>query len=197
MDNEAMMAESENPLAGEEGTTEEGPGDELAMGDEEMVLDQEEELLGEADHLGVQLGDESSPAAGEMVDDAGVEEALQAWEEGGPVLEEKEDADRVTAVRFAQLEEAVPQVDKKPDLLNNVFVDLLVELGRKQMSVTELTNLKEQEVIELDKLAGEAFDIRVNGRLFAKGEVVVVTDLMAVRITTLHQNPDTKRTEAE
>ena len=61
------MAESENPLAGEESTADEGSGEEMAMGDEEMGLDQEDDLLGEADHLDVQLGDESSPAAGEMV----------------------------------------------------------------------------------------------------------------------------------
>jgi flagellar motor switch protein FliN/FliY len=72
-----------------------------------------------------------------------------------------------------------------------------VELGRKEMTVSELTELKEQEVIELDKLAGEPFDVRVNGRLFATGEVVVVTDLMAVRITSLNPNPDTQRTETE
>ena len=92
--------------------------------------------------MDIQLGDESSPAAREMVDDAGVEEALQAWEEGGHVLEEIEDADQITAVRFAQLEEAVPKVDKKPDLLNNVEVEVSVELGRKEMSVHDLTNLK-------------------------------------------------------
>ncbi|MFC1527077.1 FliM/FliN family flagellar motor switch protein [Candidatus Latescibacterota bacterium] len=40
-------------------------------------------------------------------------------------------------------------------------------------------------MIDLDKLAGEAFDILINDRPFAEGEVVVVTDLMAVRITKL------------
>ena len=136
------MAESENPLADEESTVDEGSGEEMAMGDEELGVDQVDDLLGEADHLDVQLWDESSPAAREMVDDAGVEEALQAWEEGGHVLEEIEDADQITAVRFAQLEEAVPKVDKKPDLLNNVEVEVSVELGRKEMSVHDLTNLK-------------------------------------------------------
>ena len=53
------------------------------------------------------------------------------------------------------------------------------------MTVKELSQLKEQDVIELDKLAGEAFEVRVNGRVFALGEVVVVTDLMAIRITSL------------
>ena len=64
-------------------------------------------------------------------------------------------------------------------------MDITVELGRKEMSVRELTNLKEQDVVDLDKLAGEAFDILINERQFAEGEIVVVTDLMAVRITRL------------
>ena len=49
----------------------------------------------------------------------------------------------------------------------------------------EIKELKIQDVIDLDKLAGEAFDILVNKRPFAEGEIVVVTDLMAVRITRL------------
>ena len=65
------------------------------------------------------------------------------------------------------------------------------------MTVSKLSDLKEQDVIELEKLAGEPFDVRVNGRLFATGEVVVVTDLMAVRITSLYQNPDTQNAERE
>ena len=80
---------------------------------------------------------------------------------------------------------------------SNVIGYITVELGRKLGSVRRVAELKEQDVIEMDKLAGEAFDIRVNGRLFAKGEVVVVTDLMAVRITALHSNPDTQKTEVE
>jgi flagellar motor switch protein FliN/FliY len=170
---------------------------ETASGDEEANIGQEENVSGTAEHLNAQLEDESSNPHGDLADDAGVEEALQAWEEGGHVLEENEDSEQISAVRFAQLEQAVPKVNKKPDLLKNVAVQISVELGRKDMSVSKLSDLKEQDVIELEKLAGEPFDIRVNGRLFATGEVVVVTDLMAVRITSLYQNPDTQRTERE
>ena len=99
-------------------------------------------------------------------------------------------------MRFPQLEPAVPKVRTRADILNNVWVDVTVELGRKNMTVSELSNLKEQDVIELDKLAGEAFEIRVNGRLFAAGEVVVVTDMMAVRLTSLIQNADTQKNES-
>jgi flagellar motor switch protein FliN/FliY len=170
---------------------------ETASGDQEANIGQEGNVSGTAEHLNAQLEDESSTPDGGLGDDAGVEEALQAWEEGGHVLEEKEDSEQISAVRFAQLEQAVPKVNKKPDLLNNVVVQVSVELGRKDMTVSKLSDLKEQDVIELEKLAGEPFDVRVNGRLFATGEVVVVTDLMAVRITSLYQNPDTQNAERE
>ncbi len=73
--------------------------------------------------------------------------------------------------------------------LDNVQVRITCELGRKELSLKEIRQLKEQDVIELDKLAGEAFEIRMNGRFFAMGEVVVVTDLMAVRITDMADVP--------
>lgn len=69
--------------------------------------------------------------------------------------------------------------------LDNVGVEIRVELGRKEVSIDEVRHMKEQDVIDFAKLAGEAFDVLVNGRVFAEGEIVVVTDLMAVRLTRL------------
>ena len=137
----------------------------------------------EVTHLDNQLGDAS-----------GDEGARQVWTEMGHDLDDKEE---IASVRFPQLEPAVPKVQNRSDLLNNVWVDLVVELGRKDMMVSEVANLKEQEVIELNKLAGEAFEVRVNGRIYALGEVVVVSDLMAVRITSLVKNPDTEKAKKE
>ena len=77
--------------------------------------------------------------------------------------------------------------DQQPDRasLGNVHVDVVVEVARKEITLGEARRLKEGDVIDLNKLAGEAFEILLNGRLFAEGEIVVVTDLMAVRITRL------------
>jgi len=69
--------------------------------------------------------------------------------------------------------------------LGDVNVEIECELGRKKLTLAELARLREGDVIPLDKLAGEAFDINVNGQAFAEGEIVVVTDLMAVRITRM------------
>ena len=140
----------------------------------------------EVTHLDNQLGDAS-----------GDEGARQVWTETGHDFDDFDDKEEIASVRFPQLEPAVPKVQNRSDLLNNVWVDLVVELGRKDMMVSEVANLKEQEVIELNKLAGEAFEVRVNGRIYALGEVVVVSDLMAVRITSLVKNPDTEKAKKE
>lgn len=136
-----------------------------------------------------QFGDEDDDAGEAGAggdDDSGVAEALRAWAAGGHSVEDEGAGDEILPVQFAQLEPPAPQkVKPRYSRINNVFVDITVELGRREMSVRELMDLKVQDVIDLDKLAGEAFDILINKRPFAEGEIVVVTDLMAVRITRL------------
>lgn len=119
-------------------------------------------------------------------DDSGVAEALRAWAAGGHAADDESGGDEILPVQFAQLEPPGPQkIKPRYSRINNVLVDITVELGRREMSVRELTAMKVQDVIDIDKLAGEAFDILINKRPFAEGEIVVVTDLMAVRITRL------------
>lgn len=130
-----------------------------------------------------QFGNEPASAA---QDGSGVAEALQAWAAGGHSVEEERGGDEILPVHFAQLEPPAPhKVKPRFSRINNVFVDITVELGRREMTVRELKDLKVQDVVDLDKLAGEPFDILINKRPFAEGEIVVVTDLMAVRITRL------------
>ncbi|MEW6751277.1 MAG: SUMF1/EgtB/PvdO family nonheme iron enzyme [Candidatus Latescibacterota bacterium] len=65
-------------------------------------------------------------------------------------------------------------------------LDLTVELGRLQSPLDLVQRIRPQDVIELDKLAGEAFEIRVNGQVFGWGETVVVGEQMACRVTGLN-----------
>ena len=69
--------------------------------------------------------------------------------------------------------------------LRNVEADVVVELGRTEITLRGLRQIKKEDIVELDKLAGEAFTVLVNQRPFAEGEIVVVTDIMAVRLTRL------------
>ncbi len=81
--------------------------------------------------------------------------------------------------------------DQQPDRasVDNVYADVTVELGRREITLGEARRLKKGDCIDFFKLAGEAFDIRINQRLFAEGEIVVVTDLMAIRVTRLLEPP--------
>lgn len=71
------------------------------------------------------------------------------------------------------------------DLIVDIPLQLTVELGRTNRRIKDILALSPGAVIELDKLAGEAVDVLVNGRLVAKGEVVVIDENFGVRITDI------------
>jgi flagellar motor switch protein FliN/FliY len=71
------------------------------------------------------------------------------------------------------------------DLLMDVPVNVTVELGRKKMSISELVELTKGATIELEKAAGELLDVRVNDRLVARGEAVIINDKFGVRLTEI------------
>ncbi len=74
---------------------------------------------------------------------------------------------------------------RRLDILLDVPLEVNVELGRTRMTIHDLLQLSPGSVVELDKVAGEALDILVNGRLVARGEAVVVNDKFGVRITDI------------
>jgi flagellar motor switch protein FliN/FliY len=76
------------------------------------------------------------------------------------------------------------------DFLLDVPLMVTVELGRKKIPIQELLQLGKGAVLELDKIAGEPLDVRVNDRLIARGEAVVVNDKFGVRLTQIVSQPD-------
>jgi len=76
-----------------------------------------------------------------------------------------------------------PARSRQPlEMLQDVELDLRIELGRTEMLIEEVVELKEGSVVTLDKLAGDPVDILVNGRLIARGEVLVLNDNFCVRV---------------
>ena len=81
---------------------------------------------------------------------------------------------------------APPSSDKATlALLSDVELDVKIELGRSQMHLEDVLKLKRGSVVTLDKLAGDPVDIYVNGRLIARGEVLVLNDNFCVRVAEL------------
>ena len=82
-----------------------------------------------------------------------------------------------------------PGADNSPrqpiDLVGEVEMDLRIELGRTQMRLEEVLHLRGGSVVALDKLAGDPVDVFANGRLIARGEVLVMNDNFCIRVTEL------------
>ncbi|MDR1160467.1 MAG: flagellar motor switch protein FliN, partial [Syntrophomonadaceae bacterium] len=64
-------------------------------------------------------------------------------------------------------------------------LDVAVELGKTKMTIKEVLDLQQGSIIQLEKMAGEPVDMLVNGKLIAKGEVVVIDEFYGIRITTI------------
>ncbi len=106
-------------------------------------------------------------------------------------------AEEKQEVQQPQLEEVQADVVKPVgniDLLMDVALDVVIELGRTVLPLKEVLGLGSGSVIELDKLAGDPVDILVNNKLVARGEVVVIEENFGVRITEIL---DTKSLEAD
>ncbi|MBT6324509.1 MAG: flagellar motor switch protein FliN [Bdellovibrionales bacterium] len=71
------------------------------------------------------------------------------------------------------------------DFILDIPLKVTVELGRSSMVIKELLQLGQGSVLELDKLAGEPLEILVNGKLIARGEVVVVNEKFGVKLTDI------------
>lgn len=70
-------------------------------------------------------------------------------------------------------------------LIRDVPLEVTVELGRTQKRISDILDFAPGTIIELDKIAGEPVDVLVNGKLVAKGEVVVIEESFGVRVTDI------------
>lgn len=82
-------------------------------------------------------------------------------------------------------EEGGCEADRGIDLLGDVDLDVSIELGRTEMLVEDVLRLQSGSVVELDKLAGDPVDVYVNGRLVARGEVLVLNDNFCIRVSEI------------
>jgi len=78
-----------------------------------------------------------------------------------------------------------PHGDEGLSLLMDIPLEISVELGRVKMLVKDVVELGTGSIVEIDKAAGEPVDVMVNGRLVARGEVVVIEDNFGVRLTEI------------
>lgn len=117
------------------------------------------------------------------------DEDLSMWDEA---LDEQAEAsaevsDKAEAVELEELtEDDMPisnEEKRKLDTILDIPVTISMEVGRSNISIRNLLQLNQGSVVELDRVAGEALDVLINGTLIAHGEVVVVNDKFGIRLT--------------
>ncbi len=93
----------------------------------------------------------------------------------------------VKKLEFASFDESdkTAEPPKNLDFILDIPLTISVELGRAKMIINDMLQLGQGSVLELTKLAGEPLDIYVNGKLMARGEVVLVNDKFGVRLTDI------------
>jgi flagellar motor switch protein FliN/FliY len=113
----------------------------------------------------------------------------------GAAMSEQSDAEAETANANSELPEAPLQnlqaentTDGEPANLETILdipVSLSVEIGKTKISIRNLLQLNQGSVVELERLAGEPLDVKVNDTLVAHGEIVVVNEKYGVRLTDI------------
>lgn len=83
---------------------------------------------------------------------------------------------------FDQSSSAVLASGVSLESLGDIELDISLELGRAEVTIEELLQLREGSVVSLNKAADEPIDILANGRLVARGEVIVVEGKFGVRL---------------
>lgn len=97
---------------------------------------------------------------------------------------------QVRAVQLPNFDEMPTAVRAAEDSNNfgivmGVPLEISVEIGKTKMSVKEILDIRQGSLIELDRQAGDPVDIMVNGRLIARGDVVIIDDDFGVRVTEI------------
>jgi len=83
---------------------------------------------------------------------------------------------------------AAPPINKDAldiNFLLDVQLQISVEVGRTRMKILKLLQMSENSIMELNTLVGEPLDIRINDKLVARGEVAIINDKFAVKITDI------------
>jgi flagellar motor switch protein FliN/FliY len=156
----------------------------------EQLLRQAQESGGAAMGAASPMSRSRSPqSAGEQgVSQEDIELLLHKAEQALASIDEPSESlpSGVAAFKFEDFTGAPPSTDAVTlELMRDVQLDLTIELGRTHMHLEDVLKLKQGAVVPLDKLAGDPADIYVNGRLIARGEVLVLNDNFCVRVAEL------------
>ncbi|MCF6211258.1 MAG: flagellar motor switch protein FliN [Gammaproteobacteria bacterium] len=138
-------------------------------------------------------GDDWAAAMAEQtsVEGEASSEAASAEADWGDALAEQASAEEDTVDKVEQAPMENLQAEGNGETLEDVSLDVILDIpvnislqiGSAKISIRNLLKLNQGSVVELERLAGEPLDVKVNGTLIAHGEVVVVNEKYGIRLT--------------
>ena len=135
-----------------------------------------------------QLPPDNTPQQGEPEEEISWADAMEDLERQKQMIQDQAKAQAHSAAPESSMSKSSPS--PSPELPNLQFIldiplQVTVELGRKRLLVHDLLQLSQGSVIELTKQIGEPFEVLINQKLIARGEIVVINDKFGVRITDI------------
>ena len=135
-----------------------------------------------------QLPPDHAPQQGDQEEESSWADAMEDLERQKQMIQDQAKVQTRSAAPDSSTSK--PSLSVGPELPNLQFIldiPLLVtvELGRKRLLVHDLLQLSQGSVIELTKQIGEPFEVLINQKLIARGEIVVINDKFGVRITDI------------
>ncbi len=100
----------------------------------------------------------------------------------------------IKKAQFSQLEPRQVEGTKEDiSYLNDVEIELQAELGSAAINLREVMHLHEGQVIPLNRIAGDTIDLKVNDIWLAYGEVLILNDAFAIRISSFMNGKESAR----
>ena len=135
-----------------------------------------------------QLPPDHAPQQGDQEEGSSWADAMEDLERQKQMIQDQTKAQARPAAPESSMSKSSPSPGLElPNLQFILDIPLLVtvELGRKRLLVHDLLQLSQGSVIELTKQIGEPFEVLINQKLIARGEIVVINDKFGVRITDI------------
>ncbi len=104
----------------------------------------------------------------------------------------KEDSITVKKIKFPELKHSTNASRIKVSLkhLFDVRVTITAQLGQAILKGSEILSFKKGKLIVLNKIVGEQMDLYINNQKFAKGEVLVIGEVFAIRVSSIYPDPN-------
>jgi flagellar motor switch protein FliN/FliY len=157
---------------------------------EEMdaLLREAQQLAGETPTAASRIDSEAPTANSRSAAGTALDSTAETAEDTATGLQ----LDEIALPEF-DISEVARQANQPLSLLYDVEMHVKIELGRTHMFVEDVLKLGEGSVVELDRLAGDPVDVFVNGRLVARGEVLVLNDNFCVRVSEIIADSQKRR----